>query len=235
MLTSLQIATLDSWNSELASPITVAAANDPDGLWLVFLVTCYFLALVAMGGLVLMNLVTAIIVEQSIEGAKQDLEAMAAWERRKIKQLTKALENAFQSADIDNDGELSWPELESAYKDKDSIMHPFLTKLGDLEDIREMFVMMDVDGSGCLETKEFTEGIQRCKDDFNKFMLWQLWKKQNSLMQRFDDMMAQSPTTSTAKKLRKLQHTNDDENRNAVNSDHVEISIAPDVPEDFEL
>jgi len=189
MLTALQIATLDGWNSGLASPLTNAAVEDPNGKWLAAGLSVYFLSLVTMGALVLMNLVTAVIVEQSIEGAKEDSEALAAWERVEMKRLTDALERAFWSADTDNNGQLSWDELEAAYHDTTCVMHPFVSKLGDLADIKEMFTIMDCDGSGYLELKEFTEGVLRCKENFNKFMLLQLWRKENSILQRLDEIL----------------------------------------------
>eukprot|EP00397_Hematodinium_sp_SG-2012_P021422 GEMP01022129.1.p1 GENE.GEMP01022129.1~~GEMP01022129.1.p1 ORF type:complete len:330 (+),score=61.38 GEMP01022129.1:81-1070(+) len=52
MLTSLQIATLDSWNSGVASDIIHAAAQDPRNWWCCALISIYFISLVAMGALV---------------------------------------------------------------------------------------------------------------------------------------------------------------------------------------
>jgi len=194
MLTSLQIATLDSWNSQIAGKILHETSLEPgSGQYLCFFTSLYFLMVVGIGALMIMNLVTAIIVEQSIAGAKQDKEAQIEWETERIKQVTKDLYEAFKQADTDGDGMLNWDELEDAFKDNKSKIALNLRQIGDLDTIKEMFQLMDTDVSGYLDAFEFTDGVQRFQTDFTKFMLIQIQRSQSTILGRLQELEQRFP------------------------------------------
>jgi len=189
MLTSLQIATLDSWNSQIASSMLHEISLDPDwGTWMCFVTALYFLTVFGVGALMMMNLITALIVNQSIEGTKQDHQAQAAWEQERIKRVAESLERSFIDADKDGDGTLKWEELESSFLNSRSEISHNLKQLGDLKTIHEMFDLMDTDGSGSLDAHEFTDGVQRFQSDFQKFMLIQLYKSQTCIRHHLDEL-----------------------------------------------
>merc|ERR1712096_14210 len=88
--------------------------------------------------------------------------------------------------------------MKDAYLDDMSPMSPFLRELGSLDEIKEIFRMIDVDRSGVLEMKEFTDGMRRCKEDFNKFLLWQIWQSQNCALQKIDESTHNATASSPA-------------------------------------
>jgi len=147
MFTLIQVLTLDSWNDAIARPLM----NYIPWAW-VFL---YFYVSFAVW--VLMNLVTAIIVENALTNSKKDEEQLLAQKERGRVADLETFRDLFERMDLDHDGQLTWEEFENAFEDPG-----ISTKLRLLdfqqEDCHEVFQLLDT-GDGFLSLQEFFEGI----------------------------------------------------------------------------
>lgn len=146
MYTLIQVLTLDSWNS-IARPMMKYVSWS----W------AFFYLYIAIAVIVMMNLVTAVIVENALKNSQKDANAVLK-EKEKQKQVELArFRRVFAEMDVDGDGELSWPEFESAFDDKG--LSAQLRLLGiEPDNCREIFNMLD-DGDGVLSVREFFNGL----------------------------------------------------------------------------
>jgi len=146
MYTLIQVLTLDSWNG-IARPMMEYIS------WSF----AYWYLYIAIAVIVMMNLVTAVIVENALKNSQNDADALLQ-EKKKQKQLELArFRQVFNDLDENGDGELTWQEFKSAFDDKG--LSSDLRLLGiEPENCREMFNIMDT-GDGILSVEEFFEGI----------------------------------------------------------------------------
>jgi len=107
LFTLLQVITGDGWASAIARPvISVTPA-----MWIFF--TLY----VAVGMLVLLNLITAVIVDNAMAISKQDEENMLAELNEQKKQEFDKLQSMFKMLDSDGSGEIDADEFNKAYEE----------------------------------------------------------------------------------------------------------------------
>ncbi|CAE8691877.1 unnamed protein product, partial [Polarella glacialis] len=121
----------------------------------------YFYAYIAIAVFVLMNLVTAIIVENAVSHARNDEERTLQYrERRRSKELVN-LKQLFTLTDSDGDGNLSWDEFQLSFSDPDTCNR---WKLMDFEpeECQDLFRLLD-EGDGLIDTDEFFEGLSKMK------------------------------------------------------------------------
>lgn len=115
--------------------------------------TCFFFyAYTAISTIVLMNLVTAIIVETAFHNSKREEES----------ELQDRLREMFFFIDTDGNGELSWDEFKESFED------PQLAKQWKdlnicIDECEEIFRLLDETGQGAIDSSEFFEGITRFK------------------------------------------------------------------------
>jgi voltage-gated sodium channel len=148
IFTLLQVLTLDSWMS-LARPI-----QD-----IVPLSWVFFYLYIALVVFVLMNLVTAIIVDNALARSQEDERQMIQQKKREQKKAEKKCRRLFDAIDEDGNESLTIEELKSACDD------PWLSRQLQVLDItsdnaEEIFRMMDT-GDGLLSLEEFFEGTKR--------------------------------------------------------------------------
>ena len=67
----------------------------------------YQVVVVIAMGITVMNLVTAIIVNSSLQSANEDREARLRWESALLKKTANRLDALFRRIDADGDGELN--------------------------------------------------------------------------------------------------------------------------------
>jgi len=146
----IQFLTLDSWNSKMEQIMKYTP-------WCVG----YFYTYIAVAVFVLMNLVTAIIVENAMSASKMDEnEKLKQMEDFKKKEL-KELEHLFYLMDADGDGTLDWEEFENAFMDEEMSRKWRLLDFGP-DECKELFDLLD-DGDGGIHTGEFFHGLARMK------------------------------------------------------------------------
>jgi len=121
----------------------------------------YFYAYIAIACLVLMNLVTAIIVENAMETSKNDNEHQLQDKVAKQAKEVKELKKLFEMMDADGSGTLSWGEFQESFNDEEMQKKWRLLDFQP-DDCKELFKLLD-DGDGEIETNEFFEGLTRMK------------------------------------------------------------------------
>lgn len=153
MFTLFQLMTLDTWADLIARPIM--KVNPDLGLFFVFFVT--------VAVFVVMNLITAVIVENAFAIARDDQEQAAKMnERQKIREL-KSLSELFQEIDTDGSGKLTKKEFLTALGNP-RVSHKLLLLEMTKEDLIEAWDLLD-DGDGELDISEFAGGLRRMKGE----------------------------------------------------------------------
>jgi len=115
----------------------------------------YFMTFIFVVSIALMNLVTAIMVESSLNQAAEDKDAKLLDERYAKKKLIEQLHVTFMELDSDESGALSLTELVQAHSE---VKH-LLNQVMNMHDIEQIFQSLDFDGSGKIEIAEFVQGL----------------------------------------------------------------------------
>lgn len=115
MFTLLQIVTGDSWASGIARPILTIMPS----MWF------FFVAYIAVASLVLMNLITAIIVDNAIQMSKDDEESRVRdLKEEQNHQFTK-LQSIFKALDADQSGSIDQKEFTRRCAESQEIVDQF--------------------------------------------------------------------------------------------------------------
>ncbi|CAE8680297.1 unnamed protein product [Polarella glacialis] len=121
----------------------------------------YFYAYIAIAVFVLMNLVTAIIVENAVSNGRNDEERQLHYrEQRKSQELVQ-LKQLFHLTDSDGDGSLSWDEFQLSFSDPD-VCNKWKLLDFEPEECQKLFQLLD-EGDGIIDTDEFFEGLSKMK------------------------------------------------------------------------
>eukprot|EP00928_Gymnodinium_smaydae_P088844 TRINITY_DN7288_c0_g1_i4.p1 TRINITY_DN7288_c0_g1~~TRINITY_DN7288_c0_g1_i4.p1 ORF type:complete len:412 (+),score=104.33 TRINITY_DN7288_c0_g1_i4:1026-2261(+) len=144
----------------------------------------YFYGYIAVAYLVLMNLVTAIIVDNAVTNSRSDEDAaLKQKESHRAKEL-KEMKKLFLLMDADGNGTISWDEFKGSFADA-TLMKKW--KLLDFqpEECKEIFALLD-DGDGEIETGEFFEGLARMRGSASSKDVFRLQKMLNRIGERLD-------------------------------------------------
>eukprot|EP00927_Polykrikos_kofoidii_P002583 TRINITY_DN11029_c0_g1_i3.p1 TRINITY_DN11029_c0_g1~~TRINITY_DN11029_c0_g1_i3.p1 ORF type:complete len:687 (+),score=91.70 TRINITY_DN11029_c0_g1_i3:151-2211(+) len=148
MHTLIQVLTLDSWNSIMRPLMLVAPWS-----WLLFYIY------IALAVIVLLNLVTAIIVENAFKSSHLEEEELSKVLENERLNSIQQLETLFSSLDDDGSGDISWDEFENGFGKPE--IRQQLKALGIQEDeLKPLFDLLDA-GDGVLTLREFFSGIKR--------------------------------------------------------------------------
>jgi len=134
----------------------------------------------------IMNVVVAIIVENTLDQAvhqKNDLQLKAEEERQKA--ASKILD-IFNAADVDGDNEVTKAEFNQALERPDVVT--YLHEVGvDVRQAGNLFDILDYDDSGALDASEFLEGVLKARGEAKaKDVLavqCDMWRSEKKLMQ----------------------------------------------------
>jgi len=144
MLTFVQFVTLDS-----AAPLYSYMIQQDEVLSLLFL---SFLLVVSVA---VMSLVTAVMVECSMQRSGEHQKLERALKESRLKKLRPILLQAFNEIDKDKSSTLSLSEVISASPEMAELMGDW----ADFNDPGELFDILDTDASGELSIDEFIEGM----------------------------------------------------------------------------
>jgi hypothetical protein len=151
MISLVQLLTLDS-SAEFYRPL-IAETGQSQGLFFTVYVALFMLFV----SIALMNLVTAVILENSLAQASEDKELMIKNENARKLALVPKLRAMFSELDEDESGEVSLDEIQNAPKElKDTLQH-----MTSMDDLGELFGLLDYDNSGFVDVEEFLEGVLR--------------------------------------------------------------------------
>lgn len=146
MATLVQVLTMDSFHSFTRMVL--------DFVWWSWI---YFYCYIAIAVVVLMNLVTAIIVENAMETSRADQQHVALEKESKRKKDMSTLKKLFRAMDTDGGGTLSWDEFSASFENSE--INQYWKALGfQPEDCVELFHLLD-DGDGEITTSEFLDAL----------------------------------------------------------------------------
>eukprot|EP00929_Paragymnodinium_shiwhaense_P043417 TRINITY_DN22327_c0_g1_i1.p1 TRINITY_DN22327_c0_g1~~TRINITY_DN22327_c0_g1_i1.p1 ORF type:complete len:642 (-),score=102.21 TRINITY_DN22327_c0_g1_i1:149-2074(-) len=117
----------------------------------------YFLSVIFTVGIVLANLITAVMVNGAIEQASANREAKLLADQATRKEVLRETMQIFRSMDVDGSGIISREELEEI-KDNDAAL---LQSLIHVRDPSELLEVLDLDDSGEVEMEEFLKVIEQ--------------------------------------------------------------------------
>jgi len=148
MYTLTQVLTLDGWS--------VTAANLMDyapGSWV------FFYAYIGLVVIVLMNLVTAVLVDRALINSQRDAEEVLAKKERTKSAALRRIRKVFEAMDEDASGYLSREEFYNSFQDE-VISKELRAMEIEQENCEEIFNLLD-NGDGNLSLDEFFDGITR--------------------------------------------------------------------------
>lgn len=169
MMTLIQVLTLDSWNGLLRQLVKYEGWS-----WI------YFYAYIAVADFVMMNLVTAIIVENAVAKSKADEEEEYENRQLEVAQELRSLQELFVMMDTNNDGTLCWSEFKAAFSDP-TIARRWMKLEFTKEDAKDLFKLLD-EGDGNIPTEDFFNGLRRMKGNAQSKDLVRLEKKLDHLL-----------------------------------------------------
>jgi len=144
MLTLLQFVCLDSIGS-IYKPLVKMSP------WLAL----YFVSIILIVSIVLMNLVTAVVVSSAFDRVSEDREAQIVYNNTRKQRLVKKLKDTFEKLDANGDGYIALDELKVGDEDELAELYRCL-KLDNPEDI---FRTLDVECTGRICIDEFCKGV----------------------------------------------------------------------------
>jgi len=122
-------------------------------------VAVYFVAFVLVVSIALMNIVTALTVEQALSHTAAELEAKKAEEKALELELIAELREKFALLDEDGSGMLGLAEFQGATPE----LLEYVAHVAGSEEIEHVFRKLDVDSSNAVSIDEFCEGLLHYK------------------------------------------------------------------------
>ena len=116
-----------------------------------------FISLILRVGTALLNLVTAILVEATLETGKLDEAAREEHRQEKMRFLVPQIEQLFHQLDTDGSGEISLEERLTA----DPMVHQMLREMINVESLPTFFQLLDWDSGGSVDIEEFSSLLHR--------------------------------------------------------------------------
>lgn len=151
-----------------------------------FSVLLYFVVVLLLMSVALVNLVTALMVETALSMSEDDKEAKKAWQAAKKKKQMEHLKIMFQDLDEDGSGELDMVEINGAPPD----IKEQLIDIAGTDDIQSLFDVLDYDGGGSVGTEEFCEGVFRFNTSEKPMELGKLAKQCSEILRNAREISA---------------------------------------------
>eukprot|EP00747_Dinoflagellata_sp_TGD_P005029 gnl/TRDRNA2_/TRDRNA2_112694_c0_seq1.p1 gnl/TRDRNA2_/TRDRNA2_112694_c0~~gnl/TRDRNA2_/TRDRNA2_112694_c0_seq1.p1 ORF type:complete len:616 (-),score=123.17 gnl/TRDRNA2_/TRDRNA2_112694_c0_seq1:21-1868(-) len=148
LFTLFQIMTLENWPN-------IARPAQEQSVWLVI----FFIVFIMFTNITLMNTVAGVVCENVLCIAAREEEVQKAEVEKKRKDTCKTLREAFAKLDLDRSGSLEFAEV-MANPDTHTIIKDALVQMQmSAVDVKDLFQVLDVDGSGTITQDEFVDGI----------------------------------------------------------------------------
>jgi len=147
----------------------------------------YFGGVILIVSVLLMNLVTAVIVNAALEQAHQDSEANAIHEAQRKTQLISELRDMFLRLDIDKSGMISPDELLTLDESDLAVLQELMMAC----DPCEIFTELDVNKSGSLDINEFCDGVLRVVVSKVPVEIRRIDQRTNMLLNHFQEAIPQ--------------------------------------------
>jgi len=148
----------------------------------------YFYAYISVASIVLLNLVTAIIVENARENSENDHAHQIREKEAEKKRSLKKLKRLFKIMDADRSGSISKDEFRSSFQDPTSLEHWSLLNFG-MDDCEEVWHLID-DGDGVIEIDEFIDAVSKMQgvaQSKDLFRISRAQQKENMILRKLAD------------------------------------------------
>jgi len=126
-----------------------------------------FLVFISFAILALLNVVTAVFVESAMTSNKNDKDVVTQQEMESKGEFIAIMQSVFAELDADNSGALTWEEFEEHIGDE-KIMSYLGTLELDISQVKTLFQLLDVDGTGEVDVEEFVTGCLDLKGGAKK-------------------------------------------------------------------
>lgn len=175
MFTLFQFMTFDSW-AFYARPIIY---DMPEAVFI-------FALFLGIAGIVLFNLMTAIVVKNAFDAAEADEEAKAQQQVQQQAKIAQDLRAMFIALDEDGSGTLTREEFTDVLDDVLFIRQMKVLDI-DLEELPDIFDVLD-DGDGEITTEEFCLGLTRLQGVAMSRDMLRCTSRNKQLNTRFDEV-----------------------------------------------
>jgi len=157
----------EHFSSLMVTILTLMQFANADSLASVYLPLCkeepslvlYFLVMWLVITVALMNLVTAVIVENAMANGREDAEEMQIHLRRKLRKILPEIDEVFDGLDTNGNNALEIEELIQAAEDGVLTFPEDIKSYVDPSKLLDIFEFLDANQSGVIERQEFFEGI----------------------------------------------------------------------------
>ncbi|CAJ1362512.1 unnamed protein product [Effrenium voratum] len=190
MLTLFQLMTLDSWTG-FARPLMEIQ------VW----TGAFFIFFISVAVFVMLNLVTAVIVENAFSDSKSEEKELAVRLEREKEEELEDLKQFFLQIDLDGSGSLTKQEFFKATKQR-----KIRQKLRALDimpkDIDELWDILD-EGKGELAVEDFQNGIRRLRGEAKAKDILRLYKEVRQFETSVEEV--EGHIESSKRRLRNIQ------------------------------
>lgn len=185
MFTFFQMITTEGW-----AYIARRSMGHLTASWVIFI---FFMSLTTFA---IMNVVIAVIVENTLDQAMQNEKDVAKKLDKERQKAMKGMLEVFRIADKDGSGDLTKDEFIEALKKPDVMKLLYEVEI-DMRGAEGLFDILDYDESGSLDVTEFIEGCMRARGDAKAkdvlALQCDLWRTQqwvrNELQQMSDTVL----------------------------------------------
>jgi len=116
----------------------------------------YFLPIILVVSISLMNLVTATIVDASLSYSELEREEEREHTRQKVLKSLPSIVKIFDDLDVDKSGTITLEEVENVSTD---LLPDFVKKSIKVDSMAELYELLDVDADGEMSLEEFLHGL----------------------------------------------------------------------------
>jgi len=121
-----------------------------------------FLIFLTFAVLALLNVVTAVFVETAMQQSQRDRELLVQQEVEQKVEFVETMQRVFEELDTNGSGTLSLEEFEQQMDDENVLT--FLSTLElDIDQVRTLLTLLDLDQNGEVDIEEFITGCLRLK------------------------------------------------------------------------
>jgi len=116
----------------------------------------YFISVILIVGIVFMNLLSAAVINSSLEQSSLDREALKQVEEKRRRALLQELKRLFTRIDADGSGTISLREIQSMEQQDKAL----LSSAMGTSDMAAIFKQLDFDSGGSVDIDEFVDGME---------------------------------------------------------------------------
>lgn len=199
MYTLFQVMTLDSWNGVCRELALVHG-------W----VDLFYIVFISIAVFLLMNLITAVIVDKAEMASKDDKAELLAEKEKKKEEAIKEISDVFQEIDEDGSGMINKEELANAWKRR-KVREKFRMMEISKKDLRTLWTALtgnSKDDNASLSMEEFIGGCRKLKGEAKAKDILKLYREVRILEESIKEMEALSDYfATTGRNIKSKLHT----------------------------